>query len=437
MSSATSLARRYRSRELSPVEATQQALAAAEAEQPRLNAFITLLPQSALEEARAAEERFRRNAPLGPLDGVPVAIKDLFHMRGVPTTCASKVLAGFVPDQDAEVIRRLRNGGAVLIGKTNLHEFAYGSTGEASAFGPSRNPRNPEYMTGGSSSGSAAAVGAHICPIALGSDTACSIRTPASLCGIVGLKPTYGLVPIEGVIPLSWSQDHIGPMTSTVEDAALALSVLAGIELPELRPAGKLRIGLCRELFFQHLDADVRRAVEGAIARLGEARQVQIGLLPLAGAAQTLITAAEAGAFHKHWLEARPDGYDWSVRNRLEAAREVGARDYVQALRLRGRFVREMAAAFAEVDVLAMPTTACPAPKLGQRQVELEDTIADATALLIRNAAPMNFSGFPAISVPCGESAAGLPIGLQLVAQPWQEARLLEAAYTYQLLSSR
>jgi len=432
---AADLGRRYRSGDLSPVEITRQALEQAEATKGTLNSFITLLSASALEAARASEARFRRGEPLGPLDGIPVGVKDLIHMAGERTTAGSRVMADFVATEDAPVIRRLRAGGAILIGKTNLHEFAYGGTGDVSFIGPARNPRNLEHMTGGSSSGSAAAVSGGICPVALGTDTACSIRTPAALCGIVGLKPTYGRVPSKGVIPLSWSQDHVGPMTSSVEDAGLTLGVISDFEMPDLAsPTETLTIGICRELFFGRLDSDVRRLVESAIALLGNVREVRIPHINVAGAVQGLITSAEARAFHQHWLETRPSDYDWSVRNRLEAGLEVTGQDYVQANRLRGLIVEEMHSAMLGVDVLAMPTVAVTAPKFGQREAQLEDGVAEAIGpLMLRNAAPMNVTGFPAITVPCGNTANGLPVGLQLVGLPWQEARLLQIAHAFEV----
>ena len=433
---AADLARRYRAADLSPVEVTRRALEQAEAKQPILNAFITLLGASALEAARASEARFRRDEPLGPLDGVPVAVKDLVHIAGERTTAASKVMANFVANEDAAVIQRLRAGGAILLGKTNLHEFAYGGTGDVSFIGPARNPHNPDHITGGSSSGSAAAVGGGICPVALGTDTACSIRTPASLCGIVGLKPTYGRVSTRGVIPLSWSQDHVGPMTGSVEDAGLTLGVISDFEMPNLDRAvsKRLRVGVCQELFFGRLDSEVRRLVERAIGLLGAVQEVQIPHLGVSGAVQALITSAEARAFHHHWMETRPGDYDWSVRNRLEAGLEVTAADYVQATRLRGLLVEEMRAALANVDVLAMPTVAVTAPKFGQREVQLEDGAAEAVGpLMLRNAAPMNVTGFPAITVPCGNASNGLPVGLQLVGLPWEEGRLLQAAHAFEV----
>jgi aspartyl-tRNA(Asn)/glutamyl-tRNA(Gln) amidotransferase subunit A len=432
---ALGLAQRYRSGDLSPVEVTRQALERAESTQPRLNAFITVLGETALEAARASEERHQRGEPLGPLDGVPVALKDLIHVAGERTTSGSRVMANFVAKEDAPVVQRLRAGGAILIGKTNLHEFAYGGTGDVSAIGPSRNPHNPEHMTGGSSSGSAAAVAGGVCPIALGTDTACSIRTPAALCGIVGLKATYGRVPTQGVIPLSWSHDHIGPMTASVVDAALTLSVLSDFPMPNLRADSSSRptIGICRELFFDRMDADVRRLVERAIGLLGDVREVTIPHIRLAGAIQALITGAEARAFHQRWLETRPDDYDWSVRNRLEAAADVPGTDYVQATRLRGLVVQEMRAAMEGVDVLAMPTVAVTAAKFGQREAQLDDgKVEPIGPLMLRNAAPMNVTGFPAITMPCGTAANGLPVGLQLVGLPWEEDRLLQAAFTFE-----
>jgi len=432
--SIADLSRRYRSRAVSPVEVARRALEQAEATQTILNAWITMLPDSTLAEARASEERFRRGQPLGPLDGIPIGVKDLIHMEAVRTTSGSKIMADFVAKEDAPVIRRLRAAGAVFLGKTNLHEFAYGGTGDVSHFGPCRNPRNPEHMAGGSSSGSAAAVAAGVCPMALGTDTAGSIRMPAALCGIVGLKPTYGRVPTEGVIPLSWSQDHVGPLAATVEDAALSLSAMCDFDVPDLAPKAKLRIGLCRELFFEHLEAEVRSVVERTISRLGEVREIEIPHLHVAPAGQMIITSAEASAFHGHWLATRPEDYDWRIRNRLEASAEMSGRDYVQAMRLRGLLVQEMSAAMDDVDVLAMPTEACTAPKVGQREVQLEDGPADVTALLVRNTGPINYVGFPAVTIPCGGAANGLPVALQLVGRPWQEAQLLQAAATAEAL---
>ncbi len=430
--SVVDLAVRYRRGELSPLEATRDALHRAESEQPRLNAFITLLPERALQAASEAEERFRRGQQLSAIDGVPVAVKDLVHMKGVRTTSASKLMEDFVASADAPVVQRLQAAGAVIVGKTNLHEFAYGGTGDVSYFGPCRNPRNPEHIPGGSSSGSAAAVAAGVCPMALGTDTGGSIRMPAAFCGIVGLKPTYGRVPTDGVVPLSWSQDHVGPLSASVQDAAISLAILSDFELPDLQVDRRWKIGVCRELFFQHLDPDVRRIVETAISGLGEVHEVRIPSLQLGSAAQTILTAAEASAFHHHWLETRAGDYDWRIRNRLEAGQEASARDLLQAIRLRRVLVDEMAAALEGLDVLAMPTMAVTAPRLGQREVQLEDGPADVTALMVRNTAPMDFTGFPAISVPCGVAPKGLPVGLQLVARPWDEARLLQAAFAFE-----
>jgi aspartyl-tRNA(Asn)/glutamyl-tRNA(Gln) amidotransferase subunit A len=437
--SVADLAARFRDGDLSPVEAARQALERAEAEQPRLNAFITLLPNRALAAARASEARFRDGQPLGPLDGVPVAVKDLIHMKGERTTSASKLMEDFVATEDAPVIRRLQEAGAVIIGKTNLHEFAYGGTGDVSYFGPCLNPRNPEHIPGGSSSGSAAAVAAGVCPMALGTDTGGSIRMPAAFCGIVGLKPTYARVSTAGVIPLSWSQDHVGPLAASVYDAAVSLAVLCDFEPLDLAAGLNRRwqIGVCRELFFQHLDADVRRLVEGAMSQLGDIHEVRIPSLQLGSAAQTILTAAEAGAFHHHWLETRAGDYDWRIRNRLEAGREASARDLLQAIRLRRVLIDEMATALDGLDVLAMPTMAVTAPRVGQREVQLEDGPADVTSLMVRNTAPMDFTGFPAISVPCGDAPNGLPVGLQLVARPWDEARLLQAAFAFEQRSAQ
>ncbi|HEU0169097.1 MAG TPA: amidase, partial [Chloroflexota bacterium] len=283
---------------------------------------------------------------------------------------------------------------------------------------------------GGSSSGSAAAVAAGICPIALGTDTAGSVRIPAALCGIVGLKPTYGRVSTQQVIPLSWNMDHVGPMTGTVEDAALALSAMCPFEPPSfLEQLPNVKIGICRPHFWEHLDAEVRRLAERAISGFGEAVEVELPSIGLGAAAQAVITAAEAGAYHRRWLDSRPLDYDPAVRARLEATREVAGHDYVQALRVRTLLADEMAAALRRVDVLVSPTEPVPAPRFGETEVMVEDGPLNAIGALIRNTAPANTTGFPAVSVPCGFTAAGLPVGLQLIGAPWEEARLLQIAY--------
>ena len=427
--SAAELARRYRAGDLSPVEVTRQALEAAEREQPRLNAFIALLPETAIDAARQAEGRYRQGQPLGPLDGVPVAVKDLVHMAGVRTTAASKVLADFVASEDADVAVRLKAGGAVILGKTNLHEFAYGPSGDVSAFGVCRNPHDLERIPGGSSSGSGAAVAAGICPVALGTDTGGSIRIPASLCGIVGLKPTYGRVSTRGVVPLSWNLDHVGPMTATVEDAGLTLSVLSDFEMPASLELGQpARVGVSRELLFGALDPEVRSAVEAALPRVGDVREVAIANM-FAVAAQPVILGTDAAAYHQPWLRERPGDYDPTIRARLETGMSSRGIDYVQARRLRGLFIESVLEAMDGLDVLAAPATPIAAPRFGEVHTTLDDGASHNVAgLLLRNTSPFNFCGFPAISIPCGTTSGGLPVGMQLIARPWQEATLLKVA---------
>ena len=431
MISATELGEHYRSGELSPVEVTSEALRKAEEVQPQINAFIELLPERAHARARASEERHRHGRTLGPLDGVPVAIKDLIDIAGVRTTAASKVLLDNVARSDAAVVQQLESAGAVIIGKANLHEFAYGGTGHLSYFGPCRNPRNPDHVAGGSSSGSAAAVAAGVCPIGIGTDTGGSVRIPAAACGLVGLKPTYGRVSTGGVIPLSWSLDHVGVITSTVEDAGLALAGLCDFVPPayEGSPTYPLRIGIVCEHYFEHLDLEVRRSVEQALPRLGNVVDLNLPHGTWCAPVQAVITAAEAAAYHRHWLATRADDYEPGIRNRLVAALQVTGADYVQALRLRGLMVEEMFAAFDRVDVLAMPTLPIPAPTLYAEEATVEDGSLNVIAALIRNTGPINVTGFPAISIPCGETSTGLPVGLQLVAPPWREAHLLRVAH--------
>ncbi|MBV9121528.1 MAG: amidase [Chloroflexi bacterium] len=428
------LAASFRSGELSPVEALRETLARAESEKARLNAFIELLPERAMGAARASEERHRRKASRGPMDGVPIAIKDLVDVAGVRTTAASRVLLDNVAIADAPVVQALDAAGAVIFGKTNLHEFAYGGTGDMSHFGPVHNPRQPDHMAGGSSSGSAAAVGGAICPAALGTDTGGSIRIPAAACGVVGLKPTYGRVPTAGVIPLSWSLDHAGPLAGTVEDAGLALSAMCDFVPPDLGGGPEqATVGVCRAHFFDRLDAEVRTVVERALNMLGEVTDVAIPHINAAAPAQAVITGAEGAAYHHHWLLGRSGEYQPLILNRLSAAREFGGLDYVQAQRIRGLVIEEMMAALQTVDVLASPTLPIPAPKLFTSEVQLEDGPLNVIAAMIRNTGPMNLTGFPAISIPCGVTKDGMPVGLQLTALPWQEDKLLRVARRFEV----
>jgi aspartyl-tRNA(Asn)/glutamyl-tRNA(Gln) amidotransferase subunit A len=437
-----------RERKLSPVELTDACLAHIEAVEPQLNAFITVTANEARAAAETAADEIARGEHRGALHGIPVALKDLFATAGIRTTAGSIILADNVPAEDSDPAARLKAAGAVLAGKLNMHEFAYGATGVNPHFGACRNPWDTSRITGGSSSGSGASVATGECFAALGTDTGGSIRIPASLCGVVGLKPTFGRVSRRGVIPLSWSLDHVGPLTRSVEDAALVLQAIAGRDpldasstaepVPDytagLRDGVKgLRIGVPREFFFDNVDPEVAAAVRKAIGVLeglgAVVREVSLPLIAETPPAVTAIMLPEALAYHRKWMEKRPDDYGEDVRYRLELGATFLAVHHVQAQRLReiivGRWRDEV---FDRVDVLAMPATMAPA-------FPIERSDLSVTFSLIRNTNPLNLLGVPAISVPCGFTESGLPIGLQLAGRWWDEAAVLRAAFAYEQAS--
>jgi len=438
-------ARLVERREVSPVELTQACFDRIEAVEPSLNAFITVLGDRALESASTAEAEITGGNYRGPLHGIPVAVKDLFDIAKVVTTAGSKILADNVARADSGPVERLNAAGAVILGKLNLHEFAYGATGVNPHFGAARNPWDTRRITGGSSSGSGASVAGRECFAALGTDTGGSIRIPASLCGITGLKPTFGRVSRRGVIPLSWSLDHVGPMARSAEDCALVLQALAGEDPLDASSAGQpvpdyraaldggikgLRIGVPQEFFFDNVDPDVEEAVRAAIEVLrglgAEIRDVSLPHVSEAPSALTAVMLPEALAYHQHRLAERPDDYGEDIRYRLELGATFTALHYVQGQRFREMIVAAWRdEVFDRVDLLAMPTT------LGTA-VEIETGDLSATFKLIRNTNPLNLLGVPAISVPCGFTEGGLPIGLQLVGRWWGEATVLRAAHTYQ-----
>ncbi|MCX6021544.1 MAG: amidase, partial [Chloroflexi bacterium] len=431
-------------REVSPVEVTRALVNRVRRMDDRINSFITLTAEQALTQARQAEEEIAAGGYRGPLHGVPLALKDLFQTAGVRTTGGSKILTTWIPDEDADCVARLRAAGAVLLGKLNMHEFAYGVNNNNAHYGPTRNPWDRERIPGGSSGGSGAAVAAGLCFGSLGSDTGGSIRIPAALCGITGLKPTYGRVSRRGVLPLSWSLDHAGPMARTVEDCAILLGAIAGHDpgdptssrraVPDYRAAltgdvRGLRLGVPRAFFFERLDDEVRAAVEAALALLAAEGAVLVDVdvprLRQSPAMSGPILSAEAGAYHYDDIRSRPEDYGAEVRSRIEAAQFVLAGDYLRAQQARTLLKRDLAAALRGVDALVMPTLPITAPKIGQARVEIAGAEADALGSLTRFMSPFNLTGLPAASVPCGFSAAGLPIGLQIAGRPFDEATVL------------
>jgi aspartyl-tRNA(Asn)/glutamyl-tRNA(Gln) amidotransferase subunit A len=439
------VARAIETREVSPVEVTEACLEGIGEVDGRLNAFITVMADEARRDARAAAEEIAKGRYRGPLHGVPVGLKDIIGVAGVRMTAGSKIMTDHVAAEDAEVTRRLREVGAVITGKLNLHEFAYGATGVNEHHGTARNPWNTERVTGGSSSGSGASVAAGECFTAIGTDTGGSIRIPASLCGVVGLKPTYGRVSKRGVVPLSWSLDHVGPLARTVEDAAIVLQAIAGRDPLDESSADEavgdyrreleggvrgLRIGVPDRFFFDGVDAEVAGAVRTAIQHLAslgaDVSEVSLPRIDEVPPAVTTMMLPEALAFHQKWLNERPEDYGESVRYRLELGAMFSAAAYVQSQRFRELVVREWRKnVFPRVDLLAMPTTMIAAPPI-------ETTELATTFSLIKLTNPLNFMGVPAISLPCGFTEEGLPIGLQLAGRWFGEATVLRAAHAYE-----
>jgi len=425
-----------RRKSVSPVELTEACLARIERLNPSLNVFITVTADEALREAREAESEIGKGRWKGPLHGIPIALKDLIDTAGVKTTAASGIFKDRVPTEDAEMVRRLKGAGAVFLGKLNMHEFAYGITSAVSYFGAVHNPWKTECSAGGSSGGSAAAVAAGLCYGALGSDTSCSIRLPASYCGIAGLKPTYGRVSTRGVVPLSWSLDHVGPMTRSALDAALMLQVIAGYDPQEITSADvpvpqyavasskAPRIGLPREQFWKSLDPEVEAAMNQALGVLSkltaETREVQIPLNPNANR----VLGPEAYAYHAAFVDKTPDLYQAQTLRNLRAAASVTAATYIEARRDLDRLRRGAPAVFSNVDLLVMPTVPLPPPLLGAAD--------DQVAVRLRNTATFDMNGMPAISIPCGFAKDGLPIGMQIVGPPWGEAAVLQLAHRYE-----
>jgi aspartyl-tRNA(Asn)/glutamyl-tRNA(Gln) amidotransferase subunit A len=445
------LARLLRARRLSPVELTRAVLERIERQQPRLNAFITVTADLALRQAAAAEKEIMRGRWRGALHGIPVCVKDLFHVKGVRTTAGSRILADFVAGETAAAVERLLHAGAVLVGKTNLHEFAYGPTNLNPHYGDVRNPWNPERMSGGSSGGSAAAVAAGLALAALGTDTGGSIRIPAAACGCVGLKPTYGRVPLRGVIPLAASLDHAGPLCRCVQDAAIVLGAIAGADPADPWSYGRpgenfsrelrrglrgIRVGVPRQYFCERVQPDVMRRVREAVAVLSaegaSVREVDLKMMDETARLAAVITHAEAILYHWRWLQTRPQDYGPDVRLRLEGGGTSSAAEYLQAQERRRAYAREMDKVLERVDLLAVPTLPVAAPRIDEASVRIGRRSEDTRLTLLRFTRPANVAGLPAISLPCGFTAENLPVGLQLIGRRRRERTLLRAAYAFE-----
>jgi len=435
-----------RRRETSSVELTEGALDRIARLNPVTNAILTVMAESARAQALQADAELARGQGRGPLHGIPVALKDLFYTKGVRTTGGSKLFAQFVPDHDAAVVESLAGGGAVLVGKAGMHELAYGITSSNPHFGAIRNPWDRDRIPGGSSGGSAASVAAGMVFMAMGSDTGGSIRIPASFCGVVGLKPTFGRVSRYGAMPLGFSLDHMGPLTRSVRDAAAVLNIIAGYDrrddtssrrpvenyVPEAEPSLRgLRIGLPENFYFERLDPDVDQAVRGAF-HTAESRGAQVVPLrvPDIAAINTvgrMILLAEASALMEPHLAQR-DQFGADVLALLDQGRLLPATDYVNAQRLRRAMQREFAALWPRVDCLFTPTTPITAPRIGETSTTIGGETEDVRLASTRLVRAINVLGLPAVSIPCGSDRRGLPIGLQIVGKPFAEALILRVA---------
>ncbi|QCD58735.1 amidase [Streptomyces hawaiiensis] len=443
--SLTEASRAVRARELSPVELTESVLARIAAVEERLGAYVTVAADAALAAAVRAEREISASGPRGPLHGIPMALKDLIDAEGIPTTASSHVRTGHVAERDSRVAERLGAAGAVLLGKTHTHEFAYGLTTPQT-----NNAWDHSRVAGGSSGGSAVAVAAGGATFAMGTDTGGSIRVPAALNGVVGLKPTYGLLPRSGVTSLSWSLDHVGPLTRTVQDAALVLSATAGhdprdpasVSGPMLDrfPGGDLRglkVGVPRNHYFDRVTPEVEESVRGAIERLAELGaelvDVEIPMARYIQAVQWGLMVPEATAYHERSLRATPDLYAADVRILLEAGELTSAGDYLRAQRARTMMRDAWARMFDGIDVLAAPTVPMTAAEAGQEAVEWADGTTEAVSdSYVRLCAPANITGVPALTLPVGHDRAGLPIGMQLMARPFRDATVLRVGRVYE-----
>ncbi len=439
-----SLGRLLRARQISCVELMQQTLAEIK-QRDTFHALITITAEQALAEARLRDEEFAQGKDRGPLHGIPTAHKDVFYTQGVRTTGGSLIYRDFVPAHNATVVDRLAHAGAISVGKANLHELAYGATSKNPHYGFVLNPRNTEYVAGGSSGGSAALVAAGLLPFSLGTDTAGSIRMPASYCGVVGLKPTYGRVSRFGLLPLAFSLDHVGPLAACVEDCAIVMNAIAGPDLHDkscnLMPApdftteqpanlGGLRVGVPSNFYFHRVHDEVASAVRRKAAALellgATVSEVRMPDIDEANIAARIVQLSEAAALYTNYKDFRLFGDDvWAL---IEQGRMLRAHEYVNAQRIRTLFRRDFDQLWTEIDLLVAPSTPMTAPKIEQAIVHFGDYQEDVRIASTRLCRATNFLGEPSLSMPCGNTAAGLPIGLQLISPPFTETRLLGVA---------
>jgi aspartyl-tRNA(Asn)/glutamyl-tRNA(Gln) amidotransferase subunit A len=449
--SAGQLSRLIKDKQVSPVEVINAHLERIEALEPKLNSFITLVSDQALDAARRAEEEIQKGRYRGPLHGIPLGLKDLYFVKGIRNTSGSMLFDSYVPDFDCTIAARFKEAGAILLGKLNLHQFAYGPTGENPDYGDMHNPWNPGLIAGGSSGGSGSAAASGQCTLTMGSDTGGSIRIPSALCGLAGLKPTYGRLSRYGLTVLSWCLDHPGPMTRTVEDCALVMNAVSGFDPNDPASAnvpvsdytraltGKvkgLRIGVPREYFQVPLDPEVKDAVIKAIDVLSdlgaEVKDVSWPMYLQAAPISGTILMAEAAAYHSKIIREQASRVYPPVRLRIETGFFIPAVDYIQAQQARRLFNDQSRELLKRVDVLAGPTVPVTAFKIGTTTVKMGDSTVGAIPILTQYTRPFNLNGFPAITAPCGFSEEGLPIGLQIAGRPFEEEVVLGAAFAYE-----
>jgi aspartyl-tRNA(Asn)/glutamyl-tRNA(Gln) amidotransferase subunit A len=449
--SVKELSRLIQNKEISPVELIKVHLSRIEALEPTLNSFITLLPEKAMAAAKRAEEEIQKGKYRGPLHGIPLGLKDLFYVKGIRNTFGSKIFDHFTPNMDSTIYQRLKKAGAILLGKLNLHQFAYGTTGENPDYGHMHNPWDTELIAGGSSGGSGSAVVSGECTLAMGSDSGGSIRIPGALCGLVGLKPTYGRLSRYGLNVLSWSLDHPGPMARTVQDCALMMNAIAGYDskdstssknpLPDFTEGltgdiRNLRIGVPKEYFEVPIDPQVKKSVILAIDQLGKLGanifEISWPMYHYAKVISNIILTAEATACYSKLIRTHGSNLYPPVRLRLEAGFFISAKDYIQGQQARNLFCQKSKDLFNAVDLVAGPTVPITACRISETEVDVGGVRMEVVPALTQYTRPFNINGFPAITLPCGFSENGLPIGLQLAGLPFHEKTVLRAAHAYE-----
>ena len=455
-SSIRQLSETIKNRELSSVDLVEVCLKRIDKFNPSLNSFITVLNEQAYEDAERIEKEIRQGIDRGPLHGVPFSIKDIIYAEGVRCTAGSKIMSNYIPKIDATIVARMRKAGAILLGTNNLNEFASGITGINPHYGSSKNPWNINRISGGSSGGSAVAVATGMVPVSLGTDTGGSIRVPSSLCGVVGLKPTYGTVSKYGVMDLAPSLDHVGCITRSAWDAAIVLHIIAGHDplllitenqnIPRYRKAfaetkdKKLSVGLPRQYFFDYLQAEVKDIINNFLDTIGLADsilEINIEKTDKIYESWRTIRFAEATEIHLKWLKTKADDYSKDVRKMLLEGTQIAAIEYIRALKLRNEIKNEFLRLLKKVDIIVVPTTILAAPRFDDLEVSnIDGKLIEMREALLRNTIVFNTIGLPAISIPVGLTKDGMPVGVQIVGSLFEDEKLLSVAYKYECINN-